>query len=164
MSPLNYKNSVEHFKRTLLSWQEERNEIQIRTSKQIKGDEWIIKTKKILITPHFGQICKKQKASKCAPIVSSILYPKSHLSKDEMHKFLHKKEVLADFVVETNLEVVECGLVIDKNINYFGASPEWLKGSDGLIMLFCPYDAFEMTVEEGRTKQKSSLHLILNII
>lgn len=50
--------------------------------------------------------------------------------------------------------VKKCGLFVDSEIGYLGASPDGLMDNDRIVEIKCPYSCAKMSVEDGIKKNK----------
>lgn len=51
--------------------------------------------------------------------------------------------------------IEKCGLFIDRNIDYLGASPDGTIKNQGIVDVKCPYSARELTPEDGIRQKKN---------
>lgn len=51
---------------------------------------------------------------------------------------------------------MECGLFIDPNNVFLGATPDGLIGHDTLVEFKCPFTAADMDLEEAISKKKNT--------
>lgn len=61
---------------------------------------------------------------------------------------LHERDALIYLKEHMNLKIQSCGLFINPELPYLGATPDGLIDKDGLIEIKCPSSCSEMTPEE----------------
>jgi hypothetical protein len=92
-------------------------------------------------------------------ILSNVISTKiPSLNDGKIHEIDAKKELGKKLTEEynDNIEIISCGLFIDKNFYFLGASPDgFLENIDSLIDIKCPYTAYKqnLTPDEAIMKK-----------
>ncbi|KYN05017.1 hypothetical protein ALC62_04094, partial [Cyphomyrmex costatus] len=120
-----------------------------KTREQSDSELWLSLRKIMLTASNFGTVCRMRPTTSCATTVKSILFPPSidtaamkygrdmeKVAKQELSKILKK-------------DIKPCGLFIDSNNPWLGASPDGLLEEDGLVEIKCPLSAENLTAEEA---------------
>lgn len=141
----------------LRNWQIERVAIEKETKEQAASGIWRYYRTKIITASHFGHICKMRKSTSCASRVASIIYP--HELNVESVQYGIKCEDVARKSIEKalNINIKCCGLFIDSEIPFLGASPDGLIGDDGIVEIKCPFAARLLTPEDAIAANVSNL-------
>lgn len=79
--------------------------------------------RKLLTASHFGRICKKREKTSCTSIVKQIVYPREFKTDETEYGKNHESIAREEFAKLKNVCVQECGLFIDENLGFLGASP-----------------------------------------
>ncbi|KAK5642243.1 hypothetical protein RI129_008410 [Pyrocoelia pectoralis] len=103
-------------------------DIQRKTMNQRYNDEWEKERRFRLTASNFGKVCKMREGRDTANTV---------------------KWQKAKFMEFTQLDVASCGLFIDEDYKYLGATPDGLVGLDSIVEIKCPYAARGKTIEEA---------------
>jgi len=53
-----------------------------------------------------------------------------------------------------NIKIIKCGIFVDSENPYLGATPDGLIGNDGIVEVKCPSSAEQLTPEEGIIQKK----------
>lgn len=169
LDPKTLSLEVENFKKVLFNWQADRLNVEKRTKNVISNDEKVIKYKKLLMTEHFGKVCKKQQNSRYGPIVEHIISSKLYGTKDANYKIIYKLDLLEIFkeksmFLETleEVEFEDSGIIIDNETQYFAALPDFLLNDHSIIEIIAPTKGSELTVPELRNNKINELNVILN--
>lgn len=102
----------------------------------------------MLTASNFGVVCRMRPTTSCATTVKNILFPTFPTT---AMKYGHDMEEMAkqDLSEKLKKEIKPCGLFIDCNNPYLGASPDGLLDEDGLVEIKCPLSAENLTAEEA---------------
>jgi YqaJ-like viral recombinase domain. len=160
LSPEEYAIQEKLHYEKLEKWQQAREEIECNTRLQSKSDLWFIVRKKILTASHFGKVCRMRKDTLSSNTVKSILYPPSlNLPALEYGRRCepYAKEQLEK---EENLQIQSCGLFIDPETSFLGATPDGVIGDDRIVEIKCPYAARNLTPEEAISQKVANVHRI----
>jgi len=141
----------------LRDWQTKWVAIEEETREQAATGIWRYYRTKIITASHFGHICKMRQSTSCASRVTSIIYPQE-INVESM-KYGTEYEDVARKSIESvlNIEIKRCGLFIDSEIPFFGASPDGLIQDDGIVEIKCPYAARFSTPKDAITSNISNL-------
>lgn len=117
---------------------ENRDAIERDTVGQSKNKKWFLYKRDRLTASHFGRVCKRQKKTLTGNIVKDVMYPKD-ISKIPAIKYgiEHEPEAIEKLSQKIGEEILPCGLFIDKDLPYLGASPDGLIGNDKIVEVKC---------------------------
>lgn len=144
----------------LLSSQQNRSDIEKKTRCGANPDLRSDLVRKTIPSEFFGRICKMRASTSRKTIVKEILYPSGksmcikHYIQEEMPRI--RDEVCYELAAQSS----ECGVLIDEGESYLVTSPTALLDEDGLLEIYCPYTAKDMTPEEAIEKGVGDLHKI----
>ncbi|XP_076549399.1 uncharacterized protein LOC117605294 [Osmia lignaria lignaria] len=115
------------------------------TREQNDSDLWRTLKEELLTASNFGAVCGMRQTTSCAAMVKNILYPPS--VDTATMKYGRDKEHIArkDVANAMKTRIRTCGLFIDRDIPYLGASPDGFIEDDGLLELKCPQSAENLT-------------------
>ncbi|KAI8431318.1 hypothetical protein MSG28_015863 [Choristoneura fumiferana] len=132
----------------------ERRDIEKRTILQSESGEWLELRRNLLTASNFGKVVKRNKTNSCASIVKNMLYKNSidHVA-SIAHGKKHEKIALQQLSKQSNLEIKDCGLFIDENIHFLGATPDGIT-DDMVIELKCPVAPFKMGIDAAINEGK----------
>ncbi|XP_077512016.1 uncharacterized protein LOC144122934 [Amblyomma americanum] len=128
-------------------------DLQRATSKQSGSTVWKQERRKRLTASLFGAICKRKPTAGCGRTVGDILC-KEITSEAIRNGKDHECLALKQIENECNVVVKECGLFVDQESPFLGASPDGLIGEDVLVEVKCPYSARHLTPLEGVRAKK----------
>ncbi|KAH6948494.1 hypothetical protein HPB50_024895 [Hyalomma asiaticum] len=128
-------------------------DLQRATSKQSGSSLWKQERRKRLTASVFGAICKMKPMTGCGRTVADILY-KEISSEAIRYGKDHECVALRQLENECNVVVKQCGLFVDQENPFLGASPDGLIGEDVLVEVKCPYSARDLTPLEGAQAKK----------
>ncbi|KOB67839.1 hypothetical protein OBRU01_19204 [Operophtera brumata] len=122
--------------------EEEKITIERATVLQRDSSEWLELRRQLLTASNFGKIIKKRDSTN-ASIVKALLYKRdlSHVSSIK-HGVENENTALNQLSVQLNVDIQSCGLFIDPNIPYLGATPDGLIGEDKVVEVKCPISVF----------------------
>nr|XP_034194852.1 uncharacterized protein LOC117611076 [Osmia lignaria]XP_034194853.1 uncharacterized protein LOC117611076 [Osmia lignaria]XP_034194854.1 uncharacterized protein LOC117611076 [Osmia lignaria]XP_034194855.1 uncharacterized protein LOC117611076 [Osmia lignaria]XP_034194856.1 uncharacterized protein LOC117611076 [Osmia lignaria] len=134
----------EHFEK-LADNARNRTIIETNTREQNDSDLWRALKEKMLTASNFGAVCLMRQTTSCAAMAKNILYPPP--VDTAAMKYGRYKEHIArkDVANAMKTRIRTCGLFIDRDIPYLGASPDGLIDDDGLLELKCPQSAENLT-------------------
>lgn len=134
-----------------------REEIEKRTILQGDSSEWLELRRSILTASNFGKVVKKLEHTSCSNFVKSMLYPKSLSHVPSIcHGKEHEKIALSQLSIQEGINIQPCGLFIDANIPYLGATPDGISGDNLIVEVKCPITAFKMGIDESIRSKKMS--------
>lgn len=133
--------------------------IEKRTSSQSSSNEWLEVRQNMLTSSLFGKICKRRTNF---PVFVKQLYKTKNMSPTAAMKHGIHYENIARERVERELEinVKECGLLIDDEYNFLGSSPDGLIDEDGMLEIKCPYASFGFNIDERILSRKISCYAV----
>ncbi|CAN7978517.1 unnamed protein product [Ixodes persulcatus] len=153
MEPEKFQHTCQVFLESLRLSDEGRSELERATQGQAACPRWKEERKKRLTASSFGKVCKMKPTTSCTKTVVGLLYkefssPATQYGNDQEPLALRRLEADMGVSVET------CGLFVDREHLYLGASPDGLVNDDSLVEVKSSYTARGLTVLEG-VKQKN---------
>jgi hypothetical protein len=158
-----YEEEEKEFLKSLKKTDEQISEIERRTADQNEDGEWMEQRRKLITVSNFGKICKLKKTTNTAGTIKSILYNVistkiPSLNHGKIHEIDAKKELGKNLTEEynDNIEIISCGLFIDKSVYFLGASPDgFVEKIDSLVEIKCSYTAYKqnLTPDEAIMKK-----------
>jgi len=67
---------------------------------------------------------------------------------------LNEQTAIMALEKKLNLKIVKCGIFVDEEYPYLGATPDGLIGDDGIVEVKCPSSSQHLTPEEGIIEEK----------
>ncbi|XP_076381283.1 uncharacterized protein LOC143260253 [Megalopta genalis] len=133
----------------LQDWQTNRKKIERDTVEQNKSHEWHTYRSKLLTASNFGKVCRRRKTTKCGNLVKSLLYP--NILQLPAIEYGRQCENIAreQLAKEEDVEIRKCGLFIDAEIPFLGATPDGIIDDDGIVEIKCPKTAEKFSPEEA---------------
>ncbi|CAD6223518.1 GSCOCG00011754001-RA-CDS, partial [Cotesia congregata] len=130
--------------------------IQKETIHQSTCGDWYMYRADMITASNFCTICNKRETTSCAGIVKSIrfsppLNTESILFGKENGK-KGKENAIRELEQLIKKKIEPCGLFIDKNLEFLGASPDGLIDSDGIVEIKCLASAKHLTPVEAIEK------------
>ncbi|KYN22628.1 hypothetical protein ALC57_04967 [Trachymyrmex cornetzi] len=123
-------------------------QIERDTIGQSDSEQWVSLRQERLTASKFGIVCRMRPTTSCAATVKNILYPPpidtAAMIYGRDQEELARKELAAKLKKKIKL----CGLFIDYEYSYLGASPDGLI-ENGLVEIKCPLSAKDLTAEEA---------------
>lgn len=111
---------------------------------QRDSSEWLEIRKNLITASNFGQICKRKVSINTAPLVKNILYQKKITFITAVaHGIEHERQALQQLEKQENINIMPCGLFIDRTYPFIGATPDGLVGDDILVEIKCPLTALK---------------------
>jgi len=138
------QNHLEKFE-NMKNWKK----IERDTTDQSESDLLQLLRQEMLTASNFGIVCRMRPTTSCAATVKNILFPPS-IDIAAM-KYGREREKIArkDLAKILKKEIKPCGLFIDIENPFLGASPDGLIDEDGLVEIKCPLSAEHLTAEEA---------------
>ncbi|XP_072750547.1 uncharacterized protein [Anoplolepis gracilipes] len=131
---------------------ENREKIERETKDQNKCELWQSLRREMLTASNFGTVCRMRPITSCAATVKSILYP-PQIDIAAMKYGCDREEVCRkELATKLNKKIKPCGLFIDYENPFLGASPDGLIDEDGLVEIKCPLSAENLTADEAVKK------------
>ncbi|KYM95153.1 hypothetical protein ALC62_14214 [Cyphomyrmex costatus] len=120
-----------------------------KTREQSDSELWLSLRKIMLTASNFGTVCRMRPTTSCATTVKSILFPPSIDTAAMKYGRDMEKVVKQELSKILKKDIEPCGLFIDSNNPWLGASPDGLLEEDGLVEIKCPLSAENLTAEEA---------------
>ncbi|KAL0852581.1 hypothetical protein ABMA27_016931 [Loxostege sticticalis] len=137
-----YERGKDLFLINLREQASKRHEIERATVLQAESSLWLELRRCILTASFFGKVCKRRANQNSAPLVKSILYT---YNLDHIFSVKHGRDnepkALAQLSVQEKLTIEKCGLFIDEELFYLGATPDGLC-DEGIVEIKCPSSLF----------------------
>lgn len=122
---------------------------------QSGSSEWLELRRNILTASNFGRVIKRRSDNSCQNMVKDILYKKSI---DHVKAIKHGKEnekiALDQLSQQEKVEIHPCGLYIDPDVPYLGATPDGTIKDDMIVEIKCPQTSFKIGVEKAVDEKK----------
>ncbi|KAL0840686.1 hypothetical protein ABMA28_015880 [Loxostege sticticalis] len=152
-----YNQVKNNFLANLTKTAEEREKIQKSTILQSECGEWMELRRSLLTASNFGRIIKRREDTSCVNIVKELLYKSSHLRNVSSIKHGRDSEKIAleQLSTQINKEIKKCGLFIDQDLPFLGATPDGLC-EDQIVEVKCPVTAHKVGIEEAIRNKKIS--------
>lgn len=143
MSQEDYEKAKTDFMKNLESLVRDREGIQERTTRQRESGEWLEIRKLLLTASNFGAVVKRKK--NFHSLVKNILY-RSNLSSiaSVAHGIKNEAFALQQLASQENVVIEECGLYVDPDCPYIGATPDGRVGDSMIVEVKCPVAAFKL--------------------
>lgn len=154
MDPANYALAKEVHWQMLRQWQKDRVEIELLTRNNASQEA--LKDKKIIMTRHFGRICRMQISTATGPTVASILYPRLQDTASKNYEQNIKDQIRKYFSGS-----VTCGITIDVRDSYLGAKADAILPDGRLVMIHCPYKIRGNSIADALQNPKFGLQKII---
>lgn len=150
MDERNYLFEREKFVENLKVNQATRSEIERKTTKQHGNSDWIQYRVNMITASNFGRICNARSPPESyAGIINSMLYTDiSHL-KQIAHGSFYERNALKKLEEAEGIKIKECGLFIDAEFPFLGATPDGLVGEDAIVEVKCPQSIYERDIDES---------------
>jgi len=141
----------------LRDWQMKRVAIKEETKEQTTNGIWQYYRTKMITASHFGHICKMRGSTSCASRAKSIIYPQELNVESVKHGTDHEEIARKSIENMLNLTIKRCGLFIDSEIPFLGASSDGLIEEDGIVEIKCLFAARFLTPEDAIARNISNL-------
>lgn len=155
--PTEIKLRIAQHMNMLYDWQKKKIEIEKETKEQTASAMWYYYRRKIITASHFGHICKMRASTSCASRVKLIAYPQDIQVEAIQHGIEYENTARKCIETALNIHIERCGLFIDEQIPFLGASPDGLIESDGIVEIKCPFAARFVTPEDAIARNISNL-------
>ncbi|KAL4717055.1 hypothetical protein ACJJTC_016942 [Scirpophaga incertulas] len=128
---------------------------------QSSCSEWLELRRKLLTASNFGKVIKRRNDISCHNIVKDILYKDSiaHI-KSLKHGKDNEQKALIQLENQENIQISPCGLYIDEEYHFLGATPDGLIDNDTIVELKCPLSAYEKDLKEVVKNKKFPFYKI----
>lgn len=152
-SDLNFFFQTEYVNHTMKEVSDKDN-IENETRLQADSALWHELRRNMITASNFGKVCKRKNTISSAPLVSTMLYK---YSLDHVSSIIHGKTnepvALKQLENQEHVEVKKCGLFIDEQLFFLGASPDAVY-ENGIIEIKCPKSAFGMSTDDAIRSKK----------
>ncbi|XP_047035378.1 uncharacterized protein LOC124641357 [Helicoverpa zea] len=133
----------------------DKDAIERTTILQRDSSEWLEIRKNLITASNFGPICKRQVSKDTAPLVKNILY-KTNLGRvaSIAYGIENEQQALHKIQQQENVSIEPCGLFIDTEFPFIGATPDGLIGKDILVEVKCPFSALKIGLKKAIEENK----------
>lgn len=155
-TPSQLEIAKKNFLQELDENRENREDIQVQTKGQRFNCRWSEVRQNLLTSSYFGRILKARNRKSYSKIVEDILYHNNQHSNtaEIVHQRLHEKDALQVFRDSFTNELIDtCGIFIDTEHSFLGASPFRLCGEEGLVMVQCPQILYKKSIVDSINKK-----------
>lgn len=153
MSPHIFDIAKARYLQPLIDDQKNRDYIMKSTAGQKKVRKWRDMQSTLLTSYYFSRIVKSRSPSSYTTLLDDILYKKMVLksnSAEIAHQHIYEEKALQCFILVHGSDYLsECGVVIDEEHCFLGASPFRLFGDTAIVCVKCPLKAFKKTIDES---------------
>jgi len=154
MSEEDFNNEKERILKYLEEIAANRDEIERETVEQSQSRKWLELRRYLLTASNFGQVILSRPDTGCEGILKSMLYSPDLDTRAMEYGREHEQDAKKDLELALGIEIKECGLYIDSNNVFLGATPDGLIGHDTLVEVKCPFSAAHMDPEEAILNKK----------
>lgn len=144
---------------SLIMSEEERTILERETVDQSLSNKWIERRRKMLTASNFGKIIKMRQTTGCQSFVQNHLFGGVTTTAMEYGKS-NEETALREVESILNLKITKCGLFVDRENPYLGATPDGLIDSDGIVEVKCPSSAENLTPEEAIKSKKITFWML----
>ena len=145
---------------------EERHQLERDTLEQSESGFWLEKRRKLITASNAGKICRRRATTSCKCLVAELLYKESGGGNAKGLRYGRSNEPEAIAEVErwlnrematsSQIKIERCGLFVDEELPYLGATPDGLIGIDGIVEVKCPQLCENLTPEEAISQRIKS--------
>lgn len=134
------------------------HKLEHNTCQQNKCKLWFNERQKHLTSSSFGKVCKRKKDINSI-FLKSLFEPRAFSTEATSYGISHEiqgKKAYCD--IKKNVHIHDCGLVVNPQFSFLGASPDGKICDEllcGVLEVKCPYAARDMTVKEAILKVKN---------
>ncbi len=129
--------------------QKDAETLEKKTRKQALSQLWRDERKIRLTASRFGEICKLTEKKNISKLCDSLYGEKTFKSEATEHGIKHEKIARKKLEEIEGITVQECGLYVNPNFPYLGASPDGIIGDDTVVEIKCPYAGREEKIQPG---------------
>lgn len=155
MPPEELERAKELFLQNLSELTSNKDKIQQSTINQRDSESWLEIRKNMITASNFGIVIKRRENSSKAKLVENILY-KSNLGNIAAiaHGVENEQLALKQLALQEKVIIEPCGLYVDHEYPYVGATPDGLIGHDTIVEVKCPIVAFKNGLENAIAQNK----------
>lgn len=141
---------------------EEITNIEKETVLQSDCSKWMEMRRNLLTASNFGKIINKRSTTS-GSIVQSLLYKKDLSSVDSIrHGKINEKIAMSQLEHQENIKIIPCGLFIDKNHPFLGATPDGVIDENRIVEIKCPVSGFRTNLEDAVKNRKITFWKYVN--
>lgn len=129
-------------------------QLQKNTIGQHDNVVWHEAKKNRLTASNFGTVICRKSTTSCHNLVKTLLYSKNIISKHIEFGRQNEKVVIRQFENQYNKTVRPCGLFVDEQYPFLGASPDGLVDDDKIIEVKCTPSIGQKTLEDAALDKK----------
>lgn len=129
--------------------QSKRKDIERDTLNQQKSIEWKQYRSDLLNASNFGRICSCRSPQSYEGIVKSMLYTDISNLKQIDHGNFYEEKAIRKLEEVYGISVEKCGLFIDSETSFLGASPDGIVGDNAIVEIKCPYSILENDIDKA---------------
>lgn len=153
MDTITFDERKNKFLKDLALSKEDRHILERSTVLQSASSKWLETRRKLLTASWFSRVCKRRAKTNCRSLVRQILYGNDLGNVPSIkHGRQNEHTALRELEQELNVIIEECGLFIDNEFSFLGATPDG-KCNIGIVEVKCPSSAYNLDPEEA-VKQK----------
>lgn len=164
-TPSQLETAKNNFLQQLDEDRQNREAILIQTKGQRCNNRWSEIRQNLLTSSYFGRILKVRNRKSYSKIVDDILYHNNQYSKaaEFVHQRLYEKDALQIFCDNFRNEIIyTCGIFIDAEHSFLGASPFRLCGEEVLLMVQCPHKLYKKNIVDSIHKKLISFWKVVD--
>ncbi len=121
------------------------------TKNQSYSAPWFAARKFRLTASYFGEICKMTEARDLQSLCSTLYSSRPLRTEAIQYGKIHEKSAIRKFQDTHHKEVTPCGLFVDPQVPFLGASPDGCTdGGESLIEMKCPFRAKDSMIVPGK--------------
>ncbi|KAK4887137.1 hypothetical protein RN001_003408 [Aquatica leii] len=114
------------------------NTVHIRTQGQRENITWFKERRNRLTASMFGRICKRRRTTPTDNLIKSMFYKTGFLKTSAvLYGVEHEECAIKKFLLQTNVKVESCGLFVDHQYPYLGASPDGIIDNETIVEVKC---------------------------
>nr|XP_022911115.1 uncharacterized protein LOC111422121 [Onthophagus taurus] len=134
----------------------QREYLERNSTLQAESGYWLEERRKLLTASNFYPVCIRKDTTLCANLVKRILYycGTAIKSKAVQHGRNNEGIALRQLEVQENVKIKKCGLFVDSQYCFLGATPDGLVGDDLVVEVKCPFSAYKTCPEEAIKQKK----------
>ena len=156
MLPNEVEAKADEIFETLEKNQKNRAALERETIGQSTNEKWIAARRFMLTASNFGPACRWKDSISCIPTVQRILYSKPEPENIAVqHGILQEKVALEKLRDVYEEPIEECGIFIDKEYSFLGASPDALIGLSGTIEIKSTFQGAHLSAEDAINEIRS---------
>lgn len=158
-----FEKEKDTFLQTLVKTKEEKQKIERDTVLQSSCSEWLELRRKLLTASNFGKVIKRRNDVSCHNIVKDIIYKGSlsHITSIK-HGKDNEQTALRQLEVQENIKIKSCGLYIDEEYHFLGATPDGVIDNKTIVEIKCPLSAYQKDIKTVVKSNKLPFYKLSN--